>query len=178
MKKILIGFSSVGLVIIVMAIAGQFGRDLTKKTISSKEDIEIKSIADQYANASRKMTAALSEFAKVDQKIKSSVEQLKSLKEILIESKSAFERHEEIRVKGLNYLMNNKNAFGKKLYDDMLFSFGLESIRECNQTFVDFSSKYMEVIDYSILNFDKIVSSTEPEITYYLSFAPISRAAT
>ena len=49
----------------------------------------------------------------------------------------------------------------------MLFFFGLKSISECNQAFAEFSSKYIEFIDYSILNFDKIVSSIEPEVTEY-----------
>lgn len=167
MKKLLLGISSVVFALIVIAIAGQFGRDLAKRSIVSKENIEIKNIADQYADASRKMTVALSKFAKADQKIKSSVEQLKSLRVLLIESKSEFEHHEGIRVKGIHYLINNKNSFEKEFYDDILFPFGLESIRECNQAFIEFSSKYMEVIDFAILNFDKIVTSTKPETTYY-----------
>ena len=167
MKKYLIGFFSVVLAIIVMAIAGQFGRDLAKRTIASKEDIEIKNIADQYADASKKMTSALSEFVKADQEIKRSVEQLRSLKELLLKSKNASEHHEEIREKGYSYLINNKNAFRKEFYDDSLFNFGLEYISIYNQAFIEFSSKYMELIDYLILNFDKIASSTETEITYY-----------
>ena len=167
MKKFLIGFALAILTLIVMALAGQFGRDLAKKTMASKEDIEINSISDQYADASKKMTVALTEFLQAEQEIKGSVEELKSLKELLTESKTAFELHEEIREKGYNYLMENKNAFEKELYDDMLFSFGEESIRLCNQAFIEFSLKYIEAIDYSILNFDKIVSSKEPEITFY-----------
>jgi hypothetical protein len=167
LKKILIGISSVVVVLIVAAIAGQFGRDLAQKTIASKEEIQIKRIADQYADASKKMTSSLTEFAEADQKIKSSVDQLKSLKELLLESKNAFELHEEIREKGLNYLLNSRNAFEKEFYDDMLFSFGLEAISECNQAFAEFSSKYVEFINYSIVNFDKIISSVDPEITYY-----------
>ena len=76
LKKILIGISSVVIILIVSAIAGQFGRDLAKKTIINKEEIEIKHIADQYSDASKKMTSALTEFAEADQKIKRSVEQL------------------------------------------------------------------------------------------------------
>jgi hypothetical protein len=113
MTKYLFGILSVVLAIIVMAIAGQFGRDLAKRTIASKEDIEIKDIADQYADASKKMTSALSEFGKADQEIKRSVEQLRSLKELLLKSENAFEHHEEIRAKGYIYLINNKNAFKK-----------------------------------------------------------------
>jgi len=167
MKKYLIGFSSVVLVIIVLAIAGQFGRDLSKRAIPSKEVIEIKNIADQYAVASKKVTSALSKFNKDDQEIKRSVEQLRSLKELLLKSKNAFEHHEKIRARGYSYLINNKNAFSKDFYDDMLFSVGHEYISIYNQAFNEFSSEYMELIDYMIANFDKIASSTFPEITYY-----------
>ena len=49
----------------------------------------------------------------------------------------------------------------------MLFNCSFEYIGEYNQAIIEFSSKYTELIDYSIANFDKIVSSTEPEVTHY-----------
>ena len=167
MMKIIIRFISVILIIFALAIAGQIGRDLAKKRTPSKEDIKIKSIADQYANASKKMTAALTEFSKADQEIKSSVEQLKNLKELLIVSKKAFEHYEDIRLKGIDYLSKHSDAFEREFYDNMYFFFGSEPISEYNKTFIKFSSKYLEFIDYLILNFDKILSATKPEINHY-----------
>ena len=167
MKKAFIGIFLAIIFLIVMALAGQFGREFAKKIIASEEEIAINKIANQYADASKKMNASQTEFAKADQKIKSSAEQLKHLKNLLIDCKSAFEHHEEIRQKGYDYLMLNKNVFEKEFYEDMLFSFGEEAIKQCNQAFIEFSLNYMETIDYSILNFDKIVSSKEPELTIY-----------
>ena len=113
MKNFIISIFAVVIVLFIMAIAGQFGRDVAKRTITNKEVVKINSITDQYANASKKMTTAVAEFAKADQKIINSIEQLESLKELLEISKRAFENHEEIRIKGLDYVLNHKNEFKK-----------------------------------------------------------------
>ena len=167
MKNFILSIFVVVILLFFMAIAGQFGRDIAKKTIASKEVVEINSITDQYANASRKMTTAITEFAKADQAIINSIEQLERLKDLLEVSKRAFENHEEIRIKGLDYLLSHKNAFKKDFYSDMHFSFGLESIMECNEAYIEFSSNYLKTIDYLISNFDKVLASAEPETTTY-----------
>ena len=167
MKKYILGFFTVAIALILMEVPGQIVRDLAKKSIASKEDIEIKNIADQYAEASKRFTSSITKFAKADQEIKSSVEQVKRLKMLLLDSQDAVEHHEQIRAKGFNYLVSNKNVFQNEFYEDMIFAFGLEHVTASNQAFLEFSTKYSQLIDYLINNFDKIVASSEPETSHY-----------
>ena len=169
MKKLLIGFSSVVFALIVIAIAGQFGRELVKLHLGSKEDIEIKNIADQYADAGTKVTSKLLQFTTADQEIISSIDQLERLKSLLVEAEDAFIYYELVRKKGAGYLISNKDSFKKEFYDHMFFCLCSESIRKLYQSFIAYSAQKMEHIEYTLLNFIKIMASAEPQITDYIN---------
>nr|BDD45672.1 hypothetical protein 20 [Desulfobacterales bacterium] len=129
--------------------------------------IAFQEIADRYARASKEMTAAAAEFIKEDQKSDSSVRHLERVKSTLIRCEAAFRNHEEIRQEGHDYLLLNEGSFDRGFLEDSLFGFGDESVVQYNRAFFRFSSEYRETIDYLILNYERIMSSSEPEASVY-----------